>query len=100
MIGKNDSIGPAEVPKIGSNQPHWNPATTTPNAAQIDKRFIAAALIGIKILLKRIIRRSMLRITTVRMKLSSLEVRTSPKSLKVATMPPTWILTGDESVHH
>jgi hypothetical protein len=89
IIGKNDSIGPADVPKIGSNHPHWNPATTTPNAAQIDKRFIAAALIGIKILLKRIINRSMLRITTERMNFNSFEVRTSPKSLKMATRPPT-----------
>src|SRR4051794_37641723 len=44
IIGTYDSIGtlPA-TPRDGPPQPHWKTATTTPYAAPIDSRFIAAA---------------------------------------------------------
>src|SRR2546421_2282577 len=44
IIGTYDSIGTFPVtPSAGPPQPHWKTATTTPYAAAIDSRFIAAA---------------------------------------------------------
>ena len=44
----NTSIGPVWlIPKTESSQPHWNTATSTPNAAPAESMFMTAAIKGI-----------------------------------------------------
>jgi hypothetical protein len=57
-IGTSGGIGPVWVtPTSRSSQPHWNTATTIPNAAPAENRFMIAAVAGMARFRKTIIRR-------------------------------------------
>ena len=77
------------TPKTSLSQPHWKIATTTPNAAPIDSRFIAAAFSGTTIDRKITVRNSIDSPITTPMNHGSRVVIRSVASIDIAVSPPT-----------
>ena len=84
-------IGPVlSTPIRLAPQPHWKPATIRPKAAPIESRFISTAFSGTRTERNTAISSSAESSTTTPMKSGSFSVIASPKSSKIALMPPTW----------
>ena len=84
-------IGPVSSTPIRlAPQPHWKTATIRPKAAPIESRFITTAFSGTSTERKTIISSSAESRTTTPMKSGSFSAIASPKSSKIALMPPTW----------
>ncbi len=83
-------IGPVpSTPMMLAPQPHWKTATIRPKAAPMLSRFITIAFSGTRIERKTIISSSAESSTTTPMKSGSFSEIASPKSSKIAVMPPT-----------
>ncbi len=90
MTGRNGSIGPALPSPIRSpSHPHWNTATTTPNAAATETRFMAAPTRGTSTLRKASISNSTDSPITTDTNSGIFDWISSAKSSKVAVGPPT-----------
>src|SRR5665647_1500856 len=90
ITGRNGSIGPALPRPISSAaHPHWKTATTTPNAAATDTRFMTAPTRGTSRLRKARTSRSIESPMTTETKSGNLAWMVVAKSSKVAVGPPT-----------
>ena len=76
------------MPKTESSQPHWNTATTAPNAAPAERMFITAAISGTTMLRKTAASSRNESSTTTPMNSGSLFDSTEAKSEKIAVWPP------------
>ena len=84
-------IGPVlSTPMMLAPQPHWKTATMIPKAAPIESRFITIAFSGTSSERKTAISSSAESRITTPMKSGSFSEIASPKSSKIAVMPPTW----------
>src|SRR3954453_20119666 len=88
--GSHTSIGPGPTPNKDPSQPHWNTATKAPNAAAIERIFMAADMSGMTTLLKTTASISRDSPTITPRNTASFEVTALLKSMKLAVSPPMY----------
>ena len=90
IIGRKDSTGPVlSTPKSPPIQPHWNTATSTPNAAPTDTRIMSAAFRGTRIERNTAASNTKLRPITMAKNSGMTAEILSATSMKTAVEPPT-----------
>ena len=90
ITGRKARIGPVRsMPNSSLPYPSWKTATTTPNAAAADSRFITAAVAATTRLRKTAVSSRNDSSTTTPTNSGSLSAMTALKSWKIAVAPPT-----------